>query len=283
MSSLDIRKKIDLAVTILIVFFFGIGITFNILKLESSFENYIMFLILVIVMIISYYTNITLSLIVSLVVDFVYMSIKLYFALGGNSRIDISTYFWTIIIIISAIFISNISSLIFKMQKEITELRERNNNLVMIDHETGMRNSRAFMNELPIYISMTRRRKDIPITVMVVNIRYSDKIKGFLGEEKYKDVITFAANRISTLLRGEDRKYIINDSTFAYILLSTEEGARVVMKRLKEEIKKIVLDEDSLLGGLNLEIQVGYKTWSEDIKDPIDFLRRAEAEVEYDV
>ncbi|MBM7834070.1 diguanylate cyclase domain-containing protein [Clostridium sardiniense] len=283
MSSLDIRKKIDLAVTILIVFFFGIGITFNILKLESSFENYIMFLILVIVMIISYYTNITLSLIVSLVVDFVYMSIKLYFALGGNSRIDISTYFWTIIIIISAILISNISSLIFKMQKEITELRERNNNLVMIDHETGMRNSRAFMNELPIYISMTRRRKDIPITVMVVNIQYSDKIKGFLGEEKYKDVITFAVNRISTLLRGEDRKYIINDSTFAYILLSTEEGARVVMKRLKEEIKKIVLDEDSLLGGLNLEIQVGYKAWSEDIKDPIDFLRRAEAEVEYDV
>nr|WP_279381505.1 GGDEF domain-containing protein [Clostridium sardiniense] len=153
----------------------------------------------------------------------------------------------------------------------------------MIDHETGMRNSRAFMNELPIYISMTRRRKDIPITVMVVNIQYSDKIKGFLGEEKYKDVITFAVNRISTLLRGEDRKYIINDSTFAYILLSTEEGARVVMKRLKEEIKKIVLDEDSLLGGLNLEIQVGYKAWSEDIKDPIDFLRRAEAEVEYDV
>lgn len=283
MSSLDIRKKIDLAVTILIVFFFGIGITFNILKLESSFENYIMFLILVIVMIISYYTNITLSLIVSLVVDFVYMSIKLYFALGGKSSIDISTYFWTIAIVISAILISNISSLIFRMQKEITELRERNNNLVMIDHETGMRNSRAFMNELPIYISMTKRRKDIPITVMVVNIKHSSKIKGFLGEERYKEVIAFASSRISSLLRGEDRKYIINDSTFAYILLSTEEGARVVMKRLKEEINKIVLDEDSLLGGLNLEIQVGYRTWSEDIKDPIDFLRRAEAEVEYDV
>lgn len=283
MGSLDIRKKIDLAVTLLIAFFFVVLLAFNMLSLENNFENYILFLILIIFMVISYYTNITLSLVMALVVDFIYMSVKLYFALEGNVKIEASTYFWAIFIIIAVLITSNLSSLIFGIQKELTELKERNNNLVMIDHETGLRNSRALMNELPIYISMTKRRKDLPITLMVINIKYSSKLKGLLGEEKYKKVITFAANKISDLLRDEDRKYIINDSTFAYILLSPEEGARIVMNRLKEEINRIVLDEDSLLGGLNLEIQVGYKTWSEDIKDPIDFLRRAEAEVEYDV
>lgn len=283
MGSLDIRKKIDLAVTLLISFFFVVLLIFNMLTLKSNFENYILFLILITLMVISYYTNITLSLVMALVVDFIYMSAKLYFALSGNTKIEVSTYFWAIFIIISVLITSNLSSLIFSIQEELTELKKRNNNLVMIDHETGLRNSRALMNELPIYISMTKRRKDVPITLMVVNIKYSGKIKSIIGEEKYKKIIAFAANRISSLLRDEDRKYIINDSTFTYILLSPEDGARIVMKRLKEEINKIALDENSLLGGLNLEIQVGYKTWSEDIKDPIDFLRRAEAEVEYDV
>lgn len=283
MDSLDIRKKIDLAVTLLIVFFFAVILAFNTLRLENNFENYILFFILIVLMIISYYTNITLSLVMSLVFDFVYMSIKLYFVLESNVKVGGSTYFWVIFIIIANLITSNLSSLIVNIQKELTQLKERNNKLVMVDHETGLRNSRALMNELPIYISMTRRHKEIPITLMVINIKYSGKIKGFLGEEKYKKVIAFVAKRISNLLRDEDRKYIINDSTFAYILLSHEDGARVVMSRLKEEINKIVLDEDSLLGGLNLEIQVGYKTWNEDIKNPIDFLRRAEAEVEYDV
>lgn len=283
MQSLDIRKRVDLGITTLIIFLLGIGLIFKFLNIENRLENYIMLLILVVIMIISYYTNMALALLLTLIVDFTYISIKLFYAIGKGVSIPVSTYFWIIIIVIAAMITSYISKNILYLQKELTELKERNNKLIMIDHETGMRNARAFMNELPIYISMTKRRREIPVTVMIVNIKYSDRLKKLIGNKRYKDMLLTTSKITSSKLRDEDRKYILNEYTFAYILLSSSEGANIIKGRLKDEINKVTLDEDNVLGGINLEIQVGFKTWDEDIKNSLDFLRKAESEVEYDV
>ncbi|AIY82680.1 GGDEF domain protein [Clostridium baratii str. Sullivan] len=283
MGSLDVRKKIDITITMLIAFFFSMGVIFNVLKFQKSFENYAMFLILIVVMIISYYTTTTLALITTLVVDFIYISIKLYLSLGGEAEVNSATYFWIIVIVIAALITSILSKQIFDIQKELTELKERNDKLVMIDHKTGIRNSRALMNEMPIYMSMAKRHKEIPVTLMVTRIKYSDRIRRLIGDEKYDQIILSFSSRISGLLRDEDRKYILNDATFVYILLAPKEGAEVVRKRLKDDISKIVLDEDSILGGINLEVQIGFETWNDEIIDAADFLKKAEIAGDYDV
>ncbi|CUP72083.1 putative signaling protein [Clostridium baratii] len=283
MGSLDVRKKIDITITMLIAFFFSMGVIFNVLKFQKSFENYAMFLILIVVMIISYYTTTTLALITTLVVDFIYISIKLYLSLGGEAEVNSATYFWIIVIVIAALITSILSKQIFDIQKELTELKERNDKLVMIDHRTGIRNSRALMNEMPIYMSMAKRHKEIPVTLMVTRIKYSDRLRKLIGDEKYDQIILSFSSRISGLLRDEDRKYILNDATFAYILLAPKEGAEVVRKRLKNDISKIVLDEDSILGGINLEVQIGFETWNDEIIDAADFLKKAELAGDYDV
>lgn len=283
MGSLDVRKKIDITITMLIAFFFSMGVIFNVLKFQKSFENYAMFLILIVVMIISYYTTTTLALITTLVVDFIYISIKLYLSLGGEAEVNSATYFWIIVIVIAALITSILSKQIFDIQKELTELKERNDKLVMIDHKTGIRNSRALMNEMPIYMSMAKRHKEIPVTLMVTRIKYSDRLRKLIGDEKYDQIILSFSSRISGLLRDEDRKYILNDATFAYILLAPKEGAEVVRKRLKNDISKIVLDEDSILGGINLEVQIGFETWNDEIIDAADFLKKAEIAGDYDV
>lgn len=283
MGSLDIRKKIDITITMLMAFFFSIGVIFNVLKFQKNFENYAMFLILVVVMLVSYYTTTTLALIITLVVDFIYISIKLYLSLGGKTAITSATYFWLIMVVIAALITSILSRQIYDIQNELTEVKERNDKLVMIDHKTGMRNSRAFMNEMPIYMSMSRRHKEIPVTLMVTRIKYSDRIRRLIGDEKYEQIIISFSSRVGSLLRDEDRKYILNDATFAYILLAPKEGAEVVRKRLKDDISKIVLDEDSILGGINLEVQIGFETLNDEIIDAADFLKKADIAGDYDV
>lgn len=283
MGSLDVRKKIDITITMLMAFFFSIGAIFNLLKFEKNFENYVMFLIVVVVMLISYYTTTTLALIIILVVDFVYISIKLYLSLEGETAITSATYFWIFVVIIAAFITSILSKQIYDIQKELTEVKERNDKLVMIDHKTGMRNSRAFMNEMPIYMSMSRRHKELPVTLMIIRIKYSNRLRRLIGDEKYEQIIIAFSSRIGKLLRDEDRKYILNEATFSYILLAPKEGAEVVRKRLKDDISKIVLDEDRILGGINLEVQIGFETLNDEIIDAADFLKKAELAGDYDV
>ena len=283
MGSLDIRKRLDITVTIFIAFFFSIVIVFNSLKFEKSFENYAMFLALIVIMVVSYYTTITLALILTLITEFAYISVKLYFSIGGLTTLNSSTYFWIVVIIVAALITSVLSKQIYELQKQLSDLKVKNDTLVMIDHKTGLRNTRAFMNEMPIYISMTKRHKDLPVTLMVVNIKYSDRLRKLIGDDKYEEILISVSSRIESLLRDEDRKYILNDSTFAYILIAPKEGAEIVKNRLKDDIRKIALDKNSMLGGINLEIQVGFETWSDKIQDATDFLNKAEAASEYDV
>lgn len=283
MEKLDIRKKIDLIITLMTVFFFALGLTFSMFEFKSSYENYIMFLVLMIVCIVSYYLGVTVSLVLTLVVDFAYISVKIYQFFMSGTLANIETYYWLIMIILAALVSSQLSKNIVELQYEISELKDKNQKLVMIDSEVGIRNMKAFMNEMPIYISMVKRHRTIPLTLMVTRIKYSKNIRKIIGDEEYGKLIKLIGTKTSDMLRDEDRKYILSDDTFAYILITDENGSNIVKNRMKQRIDEIVIEENQVLGGVKVEIQVGVCEWKEEINNSIEFLRLAESELDYDV
>ncbi|WP_436513387.1 diguanylate cyclase domain-containing protein [Clostridium thermobutyricum] len=283
MEKLDIRKKIDLIITLMTVFFFALGLTFSMFEFKSSYENYIMFLILMIVCIVSYYLGVTVSLVLTLVVDFAYISVKIYQFFMSGTLANVETYYWLIMIVLAALVSSQLSKNIVELQYEISELKDKNQKLVMIDSEVGIRNMKAFMNEMPIYISMVKRHRTIPLTLMVTRIKYSKNIRKIIGDEEYGNLIKLIGTKTSDMLRDEDRKYILSDDTFAYILITDENGSNIVKNRMKQRIDEIVIEESKVLGGVKVEIQVGVCEWKEEINNSIEFLRLAESELDYDV
>ena len=283
MEKLDIRKKIDLIITLMTVFFFALGLTFSMFEFKSSYENYIMFLILMIVCIVSYYLGVTASLVLTLVVDFAYISVKIYQFFMSGTLANVETYYWLIMIVLAALVSSQLSKNIVELQYENSELKDKNQKLVMIDSEVGIRNMKAFMNEMPIYISMVKRHRTIPLTLMVTRIKYSKNIRKIIGDEEYGKLIKLIGTKTSDMLRDEDRKYILSDDTFAYILITDENGSNIVKNRMKQRIDEIVIEESKVLGGVKVEIQVGVCEWKEEINNSIEFLRLAESELDYDV
>ncbi|WP_288478662.1 diguanylate cyclase domain-containing protein [uncultured Clostridium sp.] len=283
MEKLDIRKKIDLIITLMTVFFFALGLTFSMFEFKSSYENYIMFLVLMIVCIVSYYLGVTVSLVLTLVVDFAYISVKIYQFFMSGTLANVETYYWLIMIVLAALVSSQLSKNIVELQYEISELKDKNQKLVMIDSEVGIRNMKAFMNEMPIYISMVKRHRTIPLTLMVTRIKYSKNIRKIIGDEEYGKLIKLIGTKTSDMLRDEDRKYILSDDTFAYILITDENGSNIVKNRMKQRIDEIVIEESQVLGGVKVEIQVGVYEWKEEINNSIEFLRLAESELDYDV
>lgn len=265
------------------VFFFALGLTFSMFEFKSSYENYIMFLILMIVCIVSYYLGVTVSLVLTLVVDFAYISVKIYQFFMSGTLANVETYYWLIMIVLAALVSSQLSKNIVELQYEISELKDKNQKLVMIDSEVGIRNMKAFMNEMPIYISMVKRHRTIPLTLMVTRIKYSKNIRKIIGDEEYGKLIKLIGTKTSDMLRDEDRKYILSDDTFAYILITDENGSNIVKNRMKQRIDEIVIEESKVLGGVKVEIQVGVCEWKEEINNSIEFLRLAESELDYDV
>lgn len=277
------RKKIDIFMTLLITYFFIVCITFQYIEVQGSFENYIMLTLTMIVAIVSYYTNITFSLILVLIIDFGYSSYRLYGNIVQGISVDIRMYYWVVIIPLTSIVVSILAKHILELQIQANKIDIENKDLVMIDQLTGIRNSSALFNEIPIYMSMSKRY-NIPMAVMLVKFKYSRKLKSITGSEFFKDIITECSGVLEESLRFEDRKYILNeDNSFAFILISDEKGCEIVKERLKGNVSRINIDKNHIFKELKIEIQVGYYIYNENIKDAMDFVSKAEMETDYDV
>ncbi|MBW6409444.1 GGDEF domain-containing protein [Clostridium weizhouense] len=279
---MNVEKKVDILITILITYFFIICISFKVLQINESFENYLMLTIVMIIAVISYYVNVTLSLILTLITDFAYMSFKLYLSISSNIGIEFNTYYWVVIIPITALIVSLLSKNTLLLQHKAQTLEEENSTLVMIDQHTGIRNYRALMTELPIYTNISKRHK-LPLTLIMVKIKFADKLKRILGRKGYMDLLVKACEILTKALREEDVKYIINESTLVFITITDENGAEIVKKRFRENISQTDFVDYSLYKHIKLDIQMGSYTLDESITDSMTLLRLVEREVEYDI
>lgn len=280
------RKKIDIFMTIFIACFFIMCISFRYIETQNgqvNFQDYVMLTLTMIIALISYYTNVTFSLISVLVVDFLYSSYNLYRNIVQGISIDMEVYYWIIVIPIIAAVVLALARYLMGLQVQANNIYAKNKNFVMIDELTGIRNYSALFNEIPIYISMSRRY-NIPLSLMILRFKYSKKLKNIIGKEFFENIIVKCSQILEDSLRLEDRKYVLNDEdAFAFILICDKKGCEIVKKRFKENIDKISMGKDDIFKNIRVEVEIGYYVYDENIKDAMDFINKAEMETRYDV
>ena len=268
--------------TLLIAYFFALCLSTKVLGLDNSFENYLMIELVMIIALVSYYSNITLALVVTLLTDFAYMSYKLYCNFTDNVKIDFNIYYWVILLPITALLVALVSKNIVMVQKENECLINENSKLVMIDEDTNIRNERALLIELPIYMKMSIRHK-IPVTLFIVRIKFAEKLRSILGKEQYKDLLIQSSEVLEKSLREEDIKYIMDYRTFGFLTITDSDGAKIVKERFKENVNKFDFSKESFYKNVKLDIQIGYYTFDNSVNDPLEFIKLAEKELEYDI
>lgn len=283
MEKVSFRKKIDLYMTMLLTYYFMLCISFNFLNLSSNLENYIMFSILMIVSVLAYYTNITFALLSTIVIDFVYASYKLYLDFTNIEKVEFYAYYWVVLIPISATLVATLAKNIVLIQEQIIRLEKLSSELVMIDEATGIRNSSAFFNEMPIYMNMSKRY-NLPVNLMLIRFKYKENLASLIGKEEFKNAFIKTSDTISNSLRYEDRKYVLDDRTFAFIIISTQDGCEIVKSRVKENISNMKLERKHRIHkNIKIEVEVGYYAYNDEVKDVFEFLELAKRELEYDV
>ncbi|NFF37622.1 GGDEF domain-containing protein, partial [Clostridium botulinum] len=183
---------------------------------------------------------------------------------------------------ITALIVSFMSKNIVLLQEKVISLEEENSRLIMIDESTGIRNDKAIIMELPIYMNISKRH-NLPLTLIIVKVKFADKLKRILGRKKYLELLVQTCDIFKKALREEDVKYILDESTLAFITITNEDGAKVVKNRFRENINNADLIQYSLYKNIKLDIQMGSCTFDKSIKDSMEFLIKAEKEIEYDI
>lgn len=277
-----INNKIDFQLTITIGYFFALSIIFSFFKLGESISGYVMITSLMIVSLISYYLGKTFGLISAMVVDFIYCTYLFYISFTTGRVLNNTMYFWIIIIPFSALLTASLSENIVALQEKVLSLELDNEELVMIDEAVGVKNGKAFLNEMPIYINLNKRHK-IPVTLLLVKVKHSKNFRKILGEKVYLEMIKNIAEVLDKCLRYEDVKYILDNETFAYVLVTDNEGANIVKSRMKKAIREMKFKNKSIGKELNIEVAIGVYSQDEKVNDPISFIKLAEKELSYDV
>jgi GGDEF domain-containing protein len=280
----QISKRIDLTSIFITTLFFVLVIVFSYMDLNRN--PAVIFLVFVVMLgiMVGYYTNITTAILYSIIFLFLYASFWIYLNIAKGIAVGGDIYFWMLATPVFSILFAYYGGLIRSIQDKNISLIKENEELVMIDKETGLLSSQAFFNELKIYMKINERY-NIEVYLMLVKIKYENEVIRILGGSKYNKMVNKISKVISSILREEDRKLILRDmNMFGIIILSNKGGEMHLKNRIKEMIKDINFKDDAVINNLNMEVMVGVAEYHpEEINSPYEFFKKAERDLEFDV
>lgn len=229
---------------------------------SNQLEAIIFLDIIFFIVLITYFTSLTLGLIINLVLIFGCGSYALFQIIHVGDFQNYELFFWMTIspiITFVAYFMTEAS---LKLQSENTKLRSMKSRLSMLDEETNLRTFIGFKQDYLIY-SETAGRYAIPLSVMIITVRHQEALGGLLSGQQLGSIIKAVTNSLFKSIRKNDVLYIIdkNKLIWGLLLFIGEEQAPIVINRLKNNYAQVA--EQSALP-FQIDLQIGALNISKD-------------------
>lgn len=215
----------------------------------------------------------------------VYTIYQLYESIGNHREILLMDYAWLVlpILCISSMVLFMLN--MFRMEKMTEMLEDQIQNLEVIDPVTGLSNLKSMYMDLERQMTYARR-KDIELTLIILELRYYRELKAIMANRQLSDLKRRMGGLVEDLLRMEDRVYSIDDKGSLGIVCigCGKDDASIVRKRITDAFNQKDSFEGILDRKLKVDIVMGiYAYDKEEIKNAMEFKRKAENELQYDV
>lgn len=173
---------------------------------------------------------------------------------------------------------------IYRIERANELLGEQMESVVLLDSLTGLYNMRA------LYIDLERQmrfasRNQLPLSLMVIRLRHADELHGILNRRRFERLIQALGEILSGNVRLEDRCYSIDNQTgeFAILLTCNKAGAEFVRRR----IETACAQKDAFAGimdkAIRVDLRIACVEYEEGIPNAIEFKRKVDGELQYDV
>lgn len=237
-----------------------------------------------IMILMTYFFGAVTGLTANLIFIFIQAVVMIYINSIHHATIPLIMIFWLIMpLLLSATF--------YGMTRQLTKLQAANAKLrgdIMkrgaFDERTDLRTTVAYIQDAQVFIE-TNRRFQLPVTTVIIRIRYFNEIKRMMNEQQFTDLLRLTSDTISATTRDNDITYSLDQDnpTWAILLFSDTPGAQIAANRIKVAFEKNLAKSVSL-NSLEVLLVVGISAWDPDkMKSPYDFMNNGIKATEYDV
>ncbi|WP_028596524.1 diguanylate cyclase domain-containing protein [Paenibacillus assamensis] len=247
--------------------------------------NIILLNVALLVAIVTYFTSLTIGLILNVLFIFGYGTFTLYETIMQGSVLEGHHYFWLIMTPVFTIVAWMITFSNQQMQAENAQLLKKNQSLATMDENTDLKNSRSFQKDATIFMALSKRYQ-IELTLLVVKVRYWDELKQMVSREQMSELIYDLSKLSETSIRMNDSLYMLNsdDPTWGLLLFTDREGANIVINRIKDKVASFNAHESTGKYKIDLDLIIGAIEYdAETVTTPLDFIAQARKQLEYDV
>ena len=277
----------DLGIVFFLVLTF-VTITFTAQDTEHYIQNLVMLNITFLVILITYFSNITLGLVTNGIVIFFYISYTIFQVLSNGEALMASSYFWIVLLPLYTYVVSLMTGRNRALQNRVKELEDENVSLSTVDPDTGLRNFRTLISDAKIFIGMSKRGQ-IELSLMMIKFRHYKEIKRILGTERLPLFIRQMTEVMHRSLRAEDTLYLIekDDITFGLFLITDTAGTKIVENRIRNHMKTEEFYTITAPYEVEIDLKIGVFHCDECKEggtiSPLEFIEKARKEMEYDV
>lgn len=239
--------------------------------------------ITLLLVVITYFLGLTIGLEANLIFIFGQAFYMVYLALSGRT-VPIVLVFWLFLPVLLSIVVANLTEELRLMQLDNAKLKENLIENGAFDAETRLRTTVSFLEDAGVFTE-TSRRFDLPVSVVMIRIRYFSDMKAMLGDERVRELIHVASQTIRNATRDNDITYILNttDPTWAVLVYTDEQGSKIMSDRIRAQFDT-ELKQSKTLAGMDLRFKIGAVSWDADaMQDATGLMNAGLKELEYDV
>lgn len=269
----------------LLAFLLMLAIAAVLMVLSQNIVVNIVYLIITVgILIITYFMGIIPSLLANMVFIAFQTVVMLYEYFGLNREVQWTLIFWLVIPMLASVALYSMTRSQIALQKSNNELYAELVEKGAFDQQTNLRTTVAYVEDAGVFIE-TSRRFDIPVTTLIIKIRYFNDLRRMMSERQLQLLLKVTSEVIKGSTRGNDITYLLdnNDPTWAVLLYSNAAGGRIVAQRTKDIFEKSIKKSPEL-ADLAISMVIGVSEWdAEEMDNPYDLMNDGIKETQYDV
>lgn len=184
---------------------------------------------------------------------------------------------WFIIAVLIATISGQSTNKLMKIVKENKYWRERYDELVQIDLDTGFDNDKRFSIVVMEEYKRTERYGG-NLSLLMVEMQYHEQFIELYGEKEFRFVAKKISDHIRSNVRISDRKFRLKPNRFAIILTETPvENIMVVVKKINSLITEMELSDKKTK--VTLTIHYGMAGFEQKFNSWTEFVAHAENDI----
>ncbi|MBP2098464.1 hypothetical protein [Enterococcus rivorum] len=231
--------------------------------------------------IVTYFTDITMGMILNLIYLFIQGGYTIYLVVSGEKAFQYPFYFW---LVMTPLFSIAVAFLTYSMRvlKDENETLNKNMDIARVNAENHLRTLVAFKDDHAVFSSVAERYA-IPYRLIGIRLNFWYELEHLLTNKQIKDVEQLVIKSIDKARSGKGLVYILDEEnlTFGILIYQNEEEVNQIIQKIKaafeEEAPKSVED-------IAMSIRVSSVAFDKDtMDDSFGFMNEMIKELEYDV